>query len=750
MENNHVNEELSNEQNLTPETEVTSTHQQPTEQQADTPSAEPVAETVSEAETETETAVETKTETQAETEAPQPEVVETPATEAPVVTDTESSDDSFASESEALRQVDLLLEQGKAVEYIPRAEVQELLLVLEQIGKKLTQETYANFMGLVKQIREVFEQRKTADAVSKEQEQRFSDYFGRINKKKAEFQKQNEEGQTERKKSLLNQLREMIEGGKLEHKIVKEIQDEWKTLRFILKEEREILDNSYRSLLNVYYSRKAQEQELLDYDRKHNLQKKNEIIDKIRSLLPTEEEATKSEVWSEKAKILADLQKEWKETGHVPKEDMERVNLEYKDVVENFYAQRREFFESQEQGLQENADKKRALLDKMKPYLEVEIKKPKDWEGHTKEFIALQEEWKTVGKAPQEVSAELWKEYRDTGNAFFERKTRFFKEYDEIRSQNQSLKEKLIEQAEALKDSMDWDKTTREMQRLQEEWKNSGPVSDKVATKMWNRFREACDAFFNNRNAHKGSVREEEDKNLEAKRGLVNRILGLMEDITDRDAIFNTAKEIQEEWKNIGRVPIKFKDTIWDEFKAAQDQLFGLLRENRKQSGDGGGKFERNRPSNRNNEQRGGGERNMPNEPDKRIVAIRKKIQKAQELVDQYSNNILYIARGKSGDALRAQIQAEIDKGLAEIAEFRKEIKQIQQALAAEAEKNKAPEVVETPEVVAEAPEVVETPEAVETPEGVETPEAVAQPEAEESTEEIGDISSVPKNEDIG
>lgn len=712
MENNHVNEELSNEQNPTPETEVTSTQQQPTEQQADTPPVEPVAETVSEPEAQVETQAEVQT-------------------EAPLVADTSSEDGSFASESEALKQVDLLLEQGKAVEYIPRAEVQELLLVLEQIGKKLTQETYANFMGLVKQIREVFEQRKTADAVSKEQEQRFSDYFGRINKKKAEFQKQNEEGQTERKKSLLNQLREMIEGGKLEHKIVKEIQDEWKTLRFILKEEREILDNSYRSLLNVYYSRKAQEQELLDYDRKHNLQKKNEIIDKIRSLLPTEEEATKSEVWSEKAKILADLQKEWKETGHVPKEDMERVNLEYKDVVENFYAQRREFFESQEQGLQENADKKRALLDKMKPYLEVEIKKPKDWEGHTKEFIALQEEWKTVGKAPQEVSAELWKEYRDTGNAFFERKTRFFKEYDEIRAQNQSIKEKLIEQAEALKDSMDWDKTTREMQRLQEEWKNSGPVSDKVATKMWNRFREACDAFFNNRNTHKGSVREEEDKNLEAKRGLVSRILSLMEDISDRDAIFNTAKEIQEEWKNIGRVPIKFKDTIWDEFKAAQDQLFGLLRESRKQSGDGG-KFEKNRPSNRNNEQRGGGERNMPNEPDKRIVVIRKKIQKAQELVDQYSNNILYIARGKSGDALRAQIQAEIDKGLAEIAEYRKEIKEIQQALAAEAEKNKAPELVETPattenvtEVVAETvAEVTETEASVETPAAEETTES--------------------------
>lgn len=746
MEHNQVNEEL-----LQPEDNQSENNANVENTTVDdlTPSEAEVSAVVENPTPEADAPVAVEEEVEVEIASPQ---VEIPSNDTEVTSETETSSvvaetvtTGVMSENEVLNQVNNLLQDGKATDYIPRAEVQELLLFMDQLSKNLTQENYPQFVGLAKQIKDNFDTREKAGAVTSEHTQRFSEYFGKFNKRKSEFQRKNEEQNTTRKRELVQQLKDLIESNNLNHLTVKEIQTEWKTLRFISKEERENLDNSYKVLLDKYYAKKAQEQELLDYDRKRNLDKKNEIITKIRAMLPSEEDATKSEVWTEKGKALADLQKEWKETGHVPKEDMERINLEYKDVVENFYSQRREFFESQEQGMQENADKKHALLEQMKPYTEFTSTKPKEWEEATKKFLAIQEEWKAVGKAPIEKNGELWKQYREMGNAFFGKKTEFFKSFDEERNKNLEVRERLVASAEALKDSTEWDTAAREIQKLQEEWKTSGAVPDKFASKLWNRFREACDVFFTNRREANKGVRETEEKNLESKKTLVARVKGLVGLVEDREMVLSTIKEIQEEWKTIGKVPIKQKDTIWDEFKLAQDELFQLLRDTRKttaggdeerkerreRSGDGGNRGgDHNRSGGRDRNAGGGG--NKPNKQrsfeggsnryehreertssgvDSRILALRKRIQKAQEVVDQYGTNILYIARGKSGDVLRAQIQIEIDNGMAEIADYKKQIKDIEKSIKDEKAKVEAANAPVVEDTVVETPsaEVEET-----------------------------------------
>lgn len=745
MEHNLVNEELMNEQSH--DENQQNTHHE------ESPKVEVVENTQN---TEVVSAEVTTSETQTETAEPQAEIhsVTEPQAENEVVKE-EASTESF-TENAALAEVKKLLMSGNASEYIPKAESSELVLFMDQLGHNLNAENFSHFMELGRLIKDTFEARSKEGAVSQEQAQRFSAAYGSFSKRKTEYQRNIEEHNTTRKRDLIQRLKDLMESGSVNHNIVKEIQTEWKTLRFVTKEIKEEIDNTYRSLLDTYYKRKGQEMELMDYDRKRNLEIKTSIIEKIRALLPNEEESSNFDIWKERANILNELQKEWREAGHVPREDMEKLNLEYKDVVDNFYAQRREFVESQEQGMHENGEKKEAILVKMTPFIEFKSEKPRAWEDATKELIALQEEWKTVGKAPIEKNTELWKKFREVGNSFFNNKSSFFKNLETERNQNLELKTVIADKAESLKDSLEWDKAGKIFRELQEEWKKIGPVPDRFSNKIWNRFREASDFFYNRKREFFKDIKGEEDENLEKKRSLIDRVKEIVANIEDREASFQEVREIQAKWKEIGKVPIKVKDTIWDEFTRELDGFFEMLRGMKREGGNnnaGNGNNDRDKQkrnntgnnnnrnfnkSNRNDNDRGGFEKN--NEDD-RIQRLRKKITKSNETINQYSTNILFITKGKSGDAFRKQIQDEIDKETALVADYTKQIKEIQ----AQNEKAKA---VEAPEVVAENTEVVNTAETnevvdsettvnevVETAEVTETPAEEPVAEIEEEKE---------------
>ncbi len=718
MEHNLVNEELMNEQS----------HD---ENQQNTHQENPKVEVVENTEkTETVSSEEnTTTETKMETAEPQVENHSStePQAEKEVVQE-EQSTKTF-TESAALAEVKKLLMSGNSSEYIPKAEASELVLFMDQLGHNLNSENFSHFMELGRLIKDTFDRLSKENAVSHEQAQRFSSAYGSFSKRKNEHQKNIEEHNTNRKRDLIQRLKDLMESGSVSHNIVKEIQTEWKTLRFVTKEIKEEIDNTYRSLLDTYYKRKGQEMELMDYDRKRNLEIKTSIIEKIRALLPNEEESSNFDIWKERANILNELQKEWREAGHVPREDMERLNLEYKDVVDNFYAQRREFVESQEHGMQENGEKKEAILVKMTPFIEFKSEKPRAWEDATKELIALQEEWKTVGKAPIEKNTELWKKFREVGNAFFSNKSAFFKNLESERTQNLELKTAIAEKAEELKESNEWDKAGKLFREFHEEWKKIGPVPDRFSNKIWNRFREASDFFYNRKREFFKDIKGEEDENLEKKRSLIDRVKEIVANIEDREASFQEVREIQAKWKEIGKVPIKVKETIWDEFTKELDSFFELLRGMKREGGNNNGNSnnnnndrERQKRSNNNNNrnfnnrsgrddnERGGGfERN--NE-DERIQRLRKKIAKSNETINQYSTNILFITKGKSGDAFRKQIQDEIDKETALVADYKKQIKDLEALTIKE-----TPKVVveNTPvEVVAENTPVVEVSNEVE------------------------------------
>ena len=282
-------------------------------------------------------------------------------------------------------------------------------------------------------------------------------------------------------------------------------------------------------------------------------------------------------------------------------------------------------------------------------------------------MLALQEEWKQLGPAPFDVNKDLWKSYRALCDQFFEKKSTFFKSFDEKRAENLKKKAALCEEAEAIQDSDDWDNVAKKLKELQAEWRKIGPVHERHSQKVWKRFRSACDHFFSKRDEAKGVSSGDYQENLKKK----EEVLSALNELLKQEALepeIDKFRELQNKWKSIGHVPIKEKNKINKAYKTASDKFFDRLKKELNTGyinldrlsgrGQGGG--------NRGNRQGGGA-----------TGKLRRQIGQLREKIENYETNILYVSKGKSGDSLRKMIQGQIDEAKAELESLKAKLKQL-------------------------------------------------------------------------
>ena len=564
--------------------------------------------------------------------------------------------------------------------------------------------------------------------VSDELTESFREKLAGFHKLRAESKKQVENkkiSNAEKKRNLLVVLKEIVDSGDV-YRIdeVREVQDSWKQIGHVPKRDLDEMYREYRSLLDNFYQKREMHFELLEYDRKINLQEKEKLIKEATKLIPAEDQRDDVEVWKQKMDMFHELQQQWRSIGHVPREDMERIRDEFRNVVDQFFEARQEYVDIIDKHREENAEKKEALLVKMKEFASFEAKKPKEWNEATQSFRALQEEWKMLGPAPKSVNNELWQKYRQAADEFFTAKSNFFKNLDELRAQNLAKKIELCDQVEELIKNENWEKTARQLKKIQQDWKEIGPVPERHSNKVWNRFKAACDNFFKLRRAHYQSLHKEENENLAKKRVLIEEVKGLIEDTQiDVDIAIERVKEIQREWKQVGKVPYKEKDKIWEEFRAEVDTFFNGLTGKREKMRNV--RFQSSLSEIKDEDRRTKHIR-------AKISSLRKRVRTAQEKVDQYGNNMLFIAKGKSGDKLRKQIQDELDKEQEQIDSWKKQIRKLDDLM-----RNPPPEETPTPAVEAaqktpeetmekstDGPEAEGKTEEATPPENSETPES--------------------------
>ncbi len=223
----------------------------------------------------------------------------------------------------------------------------------------------------------------------------------------------------------------------------------------------------------------------------------------------------------------------------------------------------------------DNLNRKTELCEKVEAIAKEENKGVGDWDKHTKQIIELQQEWKTIGFAPQKMNDKIFQRFRAACDDFFGRKGEFFKNLKEVYAKNIEKKKALIEKAKALQDSTEWRSTADKLIALQKEWKTVGVVPHKTGDQLWAEFLGACNHFFEARKAAHAGTHSEEHANLEQKRDIIARMKALLEETAD-----DAQEKIQalvEEYNKVGHVPYKEKDKVYKEYHDTLNELYSKL-----------------------------------------------------------------------------------------------------------------------------------------------------------------------------
>ena len=467
------------------------------------------------------------------------------------------------------------------------------------------------------------------------------------------------------KRSLIARLKDLIANE--EHigaafNAYKEIHEAWKLIGEIEREKRAEVQAEYSKLLEDFFYNMKIYRELKEHDFHRNEQVKLEVIQKIKDL-------ASNESLRDIEGLIKTYQNEWDEIGPVNKDRWEAIKESYLEVVRSVYERINKFYEDKRAVQADNIEKKQILLSKAVELNSSisEVKTIKDWDEKTQELLSIQEYWKQIGFGPKKENEEVWQLFRTECDSFFANKKAFF---DQLRSGFDAIvtqKEQIIAQANQLKESTDWKKTSEQLVALQKKWKNLGNAGQKNEQRLWKDFRSACDAFFN----AKQGFYDEQDKlnetNLVAKRELISKIHAHVIS-EDKQQALADLKEFTSTFNEIGHVPMKEKDGVYTDFKTAIDAHYKSLKleGEEKEKVLFQSKIETLKSS-----------PNASKLLDREKADLRKQIDTLKQDVIQYENNLGFFANSKGANDLKKEVEKKIEFSKRKIDEMIRKIKMI-------------------------------------------------------------------------
>ncbi len=407
-----------------------------------------------------------------------------------------------------------------------------------------------------------------------EDEEVFKAEMSVIKEKRAKlFLEQEKEKQENLKKKLdiIEKIKAMVtspEEANKSYQDFKKLQQEWKEIKLVPAEKANELWRNYQLYVEQYYDLLKLNSEAREYDFKKNLEIKTKICEAAEKL-GSEEDVISA------FHQLQKLHQEFRETGPVAKELREEIWARFKAASTIINKRHQQHFEELRAKEEDNLTKKTALCEKIEEIAKAEIKTAGEWEKKTKEIIAIQAEWKTIGFAPQKMNVKIFERFRAACDDFFSKKAEYFKNMKQQFAENADKKRALIEQAKALQDSTEWKSTSDKLIALQKEWKTIGMVPKKLGDKLWNEFLTACNHFFEARNNANAGTRNEERANLEKKRSIIEQLKAMAENAEGN--IQEKVRELIDEYNGIGHVPFKEKDKLYKEYHGILDKLYKEL-----------------------------------------------------------------------------------------------------------------------------------------------------------------------------
>lgn len=490
----------------------------------------------------------------------------------------------------------------------------------------------------------------------------FESAFKQIKDKRTQFLRGLEDQRNnnyKKKADLLEKLRELVDSQDASNAFnsFKDLQKEWRNTGPVPGTQARTLWANYHALVDRFYDNQSIYHELKELDRKKNLESKIELCARAEKLAGVEK-------IKDAIRELNEFHHEFKHIGPVPGEDKEAVWQRFKTASDAVYARRDEYLKTLQQELNANFEHKNKLCDEIAAYTAFTSDRIKEWNQKTKEVLEIQKKWEAVGGLPRSKSKEVNKRFWSAFKTFFSNKSVFFKKLDEERDGNLKKKNELVQRALALKESQEWDKAANELKRIQQEWKNIGPVPEKFREKVFKEFKEACDFFFDAKRNQNSKQESEQVENLKVKEAIC---VELEKHITEGTATRELLKEIEARFNQAGFVPRKDINTIRNRYhelvQKFTNSIQGLSEEDKSRL------VLENQLHDLKNDPMGGQKLYQKEQ------AIRKKIQKVENDIAVWRNNLEFFGRSKNADKYKEEFNEKINEATGSLKELKAQLK---------------------------------------------------------------------------
>ena len=482
-----------------------------------------------------------------------------------------------------------------------------------------------------------------------EDEEVFKAEMGIVKERRAKFAQEQEEIKQEnlkKKLDIIEKIKAMITSPEMANKSYqefKQLQAEWKEIKLVPADKANELWRNYQLYVEQFYDLLKLNNEAREYDFKKNLEIKTRLCEAAERLADEEDVISAFHQ-------LQKLHQEFRETGPVAKDLRDEIWTRFKNASTVVNKRHQQHFEELRAKEEDNLARKTELCEKVEEIAKTEAKGAGEWEKLTKAIIEIQAEWKTIGFAPQKMNVKIFERFRAACDNFFSRKAEYFKDIRQKFAENAEKKKALVEQAKALQDSTDWKATTDKIIALQKEWKTIGIVPKKLGDDLWNEFKEACNKFFEARNAINADSRNAERENLNQKRSIIEQLNALAEDTGEE--IKEKVQKLIEQYQSIGHVPFKEKDKLYKEYHDIVDRLYKNLNIS----------ASRRRLDNFKNNLKQMADKGA-NVLDNERARLMRKYETIRSEVQTYENNLGFLnASSKKGNSLIDEMNRKVEK----------------------------------------------------------------------------------------
>ena len=331
-------------------------------------------------------------------------------------------------------------------------------------------------------------------------------------------------------------------------------------------------ETAFKELMAAIREKRAAAAAALEQEREANYQKKLEIIDKIKVLTENPDEINRG------YNDFKELQQQWNDIKEVPADKATNLWKTYQQAVEAFYDTLKLSNELRAYDFKKNLERKTALCEAAE-----KLADETDIIVAFRKLQQLHQDFRETGPVASDLREEIWTRFKEASTVINKRHQEFFEARKQKEEENLAKKTAICETIEAfnlegLKTFAEWNAISEKITALQAEWKTIGYAPQKMNTKIFERFRAACDAFFTRKNEYFQTVRDNLNQNYALKLDLVEKAEAL-KDSTDWKATTDALVELQKKWKEIGTVPKKYSDQIWERFNTACDAFFAAKKE---------------------------------------------------------------------------------------------------------------------------------------------------------------------------